>query len=591
MSISFYPLRDLRLSPLNVRKAKPSAIEALAADIAAHGLLQNLIGYEEDGKVRICAGGRRYRALKLLAKGKQIDLGFTVPVDVRPIEEAIELSLAENSQREAMHPADAIVAYRALIEGGLEAESIAARFGVSLDHVRRILKLAALHPKLIAALRKDELSLGAAQALALSDDLERQLAVFRQAGDSAHRIRALLTESKVSVGSALVQFVGLTEYRSAGGTVTTDLFASEDEGYADDVALLQELAMAKLEQMAEDKRSTGWGKVEIGLTQPDNFYSLNRLYPDGQRELTVQEQAELEKTAADIEALEAEGCDPWDERIRTLESRQRQIEQGLRFYSDEQKASATLYLLLSYHGLEELAVGPMRQVKRDSETATKPDYPAALQADLGTIRTLAVREALAGNPALALDVLLDTMLGQLLGDAYSFEQALDIKLECALVEAKPELREQSTITPIEDRFTDLLAAMQVEDRMEVLAGMSLEQKLELLAFCTASQITSSDATGSKGEAIDAIGRRAGVDMARCWQASASFFARLSKPVMFKLLAEHCGEATAENCAKLKKADLAAVCAERLAETDYLPPVLQLGCDKQPASEPELAEAA
>ena len=161
-------------------------------------------------------------------------------------------------------------------------------------------------------------------------------------------------------------------------------------------------------------------------------------------------------------------------------------------------------------------VGPKRSAKRDGGAgAGKPNYPVALQRDLGTIRTLAVREAVADNRALALDILLDTMLGQLLGDAYSFEQALDIKLECSPVEARPELMEQPTITAIEDQIGDQLAAMQVDDRMEVLFGMTLETKLELLAFCTASQLTSSDVSGCKGTAISDIGGRAGVDIGQC----------------------------------------------------------------------------
>lgn len=72
MTIQNIALNKLALSDLNVRKVKPKEIEALAADIQARGVLQNLIGYDEDGKIKICAGGRRYRALKLLQKGKTI---------------------------------------------------------------------------------------------------------------------------------------------------------------------------------------------------------------------------------------------------------------------------------------------------------------------------------------------------------------------------------------------------------------------------------------------------------------------------------------------------------------------------------------
>ncbi|WP_254515960.1 ParB/Srx family N-terminal domain-containing protein [Novosphingobium sp. G106] len=131
MTIQTIQLNKLALSDLNVRKVKPKEIEALAADIQARGVLQNLIGYDEDGKIKICAGGRRYRALKLLQKAKTIPGTFEVPVEIRSKDEALEISLAENAQREDMHPADAIAAYRAIIDSGKDVDDVAASFGVS----------------------------------------------------------------------------------------------------------------------------------------------------------------------------------------------------------------------------------------------------------------------------------------------------------------------------------------------------------------------------------------------------------------------------------------------------------------------------
>ena len=46
MGIITVKLSQLRLSPLNQRRVKPSAVESMADDIAAHGLLQNLVAYE-----------------------------------------------------------------------------------------------------------------------------------------------------------------------------------------------------------------------------------------------------------------------------------------------------------------------------------------------------------------------------------------------------------------------------------------------------------------------------------------------------------------------------------------------------------------
>src|SRR3546814_11377287 len=58
MGITTIKLSQLRLSPLNQRRVKPSAVEAMADDIAAHGLLQYLFAYEAEGLVMLFAGGR-----------------------------------------------------------------------------------------------------------------------------------------------------------------------------------------------------------------------------------------------------------------------------------------------------------------------------------------------------------------------------------------------------------------------------------------------------------------------------------------------------------------------------------------------------
>ena len=88
MAITYPKLSQLRLSPLNQRCVKPSAIESMADDIDAHGLIQNLVAYEEDGLFYVFAGGRRYRGLKELAKRKRIKNSDVFPVEVRAKEEA-----------------------------------------------------------------------------------------------------------------------------------------------------------------------------------------------------------------------------------------------------------------------------------------------------------------------------------------------------------------------------------------------------------------------------------------------------------------------------------------------------------------------
>ena len=137
------PLSQLELSPDNVRKtpADASAFTELKASIAAHGLLENLIaramepGADGPGRYAVIAGGRRLAAMQALAAEGALDEDHPVPCRmIGDIVAAEEVSLAENSVRAAMHPADQVEAFRRLADAGSTAAAIAARFGVSETH-------------------------------------------------------------------------------------------------------------------------------------------------------------------------------------------------------------------------------------------------------------------------------------------------------------------------------------------------------------------------------------------------------------------------------------------------------------------------
>jgi len=182
----FIGVRHLSLSPLNVRKTGgDSGIEQLADLIAAEGILQNLDVYESEegeGKKKtthaVVAGGRRWRALQLLIRQKRIKPDYAVPCLVVGHERAVQISLAENSGREPMHPADEFDAFRQLIDAGQSVEDVAARFGVAPLVVQRRLKLANVCPTFITLYREGEITLEHLMALAVSDDHARQQQVW-----------------------------------------------------------------------------------------------------------------------------------------------------------------------------------------------------------------------------------------------------------------------------------------------------------------------------------------------------------------------------------------------------------------------------
>ena len=269
------PLSQLELSPGNVRKtpADASAFTELKASIAAHGLLENLIarsmGPDADGPGRyaVIAGGRRLAAMQALAAEGALEEDHPVPCRmIEDIMAAEEVSLAENSVRAAMHPADQVDAFRRLADAGSTAAAIAARFGVSERTVEKRLRLGNAAPVLLEAYRAGEIDLDTLMAFAVTTDQARQNAVWETVSQQGYRpgawqIKRLLTEDRVPATSAIARFVGIEAYEAAGGRIDRDLFAEEDERgiWFDDPDLLNKLAMDSLQARRGNWRRAGNG--------------------------------------------------------------------------------------------------------------------------------------------------------------------------------------------------------------------------------------------------------------------------------------------------------------------------------------------
>lgn len=229
-----FPLGRLRRADENVRHTRiDEGCDALADDIQAHGLLQQLIGYEDGGYVEIVGGGRRLKALRIVRDRGHIDDDFQVPVLIRGIEEAIELSLAENLQQRNMSPVDEFFAFAKLMERGDSSPAdLARRFGFSEKVVRQRLRLAQLARPVLDALAEREITIDAALAYASSQDQALQEQVFslnaKRGGRRAHdpdRIRTALRMRGLDTADRIIRFVGADRYEAEGGGYEDDLFA------------------------------------------------------------------------------------------------------------------------------------------------------------------------------------------------------------------------------------------------------------------------------------------------------------------------------------------------------------------------------
>src|SRR5208282_6278504 len=181
------PLDKLDIHEDNVRKTAEdqAAIEELAADIAARGLLQSLSVRpildpegQETGSYGIQAGSRRFRALKLLVKQKKLAKNAPVPCILKTDGYAEADSLAENTQRQALTPLDEFRAFKAMADKGHGEATIAAAFRVSTLVVRQRLRLANASPVILKAYEDDEISLEQLIAYCVTDNHARQEQVF-----------------------------------------------------------------------------------------------------------------------------------------------------------------------------------------------------------------------------------------------------------------------------------------------------------------------------------------------------------------------------------------------------------------------------
>lgn len=157
------PLREIEPDPGQPRKTfNQDSLAELAASIGEHGLLQPIaVRPQPMGGYRIVAGERRWRACRMA--------GLTeVPVVIRDVsdQEAMELALVENLQREDLDPVEEACGIRELMDRcGLTQEQAAQRLGKSRSALANSLRLLGLPPEALELLRSRALTAGHAKAI------------------------------------------------------------------------------------------------------------------------------------------------------------------------------------------------------------------------------------------------------------------------------------------------------------------------------------------------------------------------------------------------------------------------------------------
>jgi ParB family chromosome partitioning protein len=152
-------------------------LQELAHSIKTNGLLQPItVQKHADGKYRIIAGERRWRAAKLAGLTEIAALVRTVDDSQR-----LELALIENIQREDLSPLEIAAAFERLAEEHhMSHEQIAERTGKDRSTVTNFLRLLRLGDVAKNMLKSGRLTMGHARAILNLSDTEQQASVCRE---------------------------------------------------------------------------------------------------------------------------------------------------------------------------------------------------------------------------------------------------------------------------------------------------------------------------------------------------------------------------------------------------------------------------
>ena len=518
-----------------------------------------------------------------------------------------ETSLAENFHRLAMNPADEAQAFAALVAGGATVEDVARRFGLTVRFVEGRLRLATLAPVVFEALASGEITLDIAKAFGATSDQEIQARVFEQLSSvyyapNPDSIRRMVLSGTVRGSDPRARLVGRDVYIAAGGRIERELFDDDDSESWVDVALLESLAAAKMEEQAKAlaaEQGLAWVKPTLDpYASHDLVEGLVRL-PAEPAPLTEAELARLDELDAsyDEHASILEDEDSAEEVVAAAEAAIEAIErecQDIRarppVIAAELKAEAGMVLVLSRDGTPVLQ--PVFYGERQAEPAEADDGIEVVGGGEGSdkrrttlskrlVDELAMQRRdvlalhVASDPGLALDIMVFTLAD---GDTHDWRARAASTLR-APVPAGPIIGFEAKDAPASSGLAEFRSSLDeswrggadATSRFDLYRALPDEARAAWLGYVVARSLEASlNMAGERQLPFqDHLGSLIGIDMAQWWRpTAANYFDRVSKQVILDALTDVGGLELSSRFASVKKGDLA-MSAERVFAGTYI----------------------
>lgn len=493
------------------------------------------------------------------------------------------------------------------------------------------------------------------QAFAITDDRARQEQVYESLSYNREPsiIRRDLTACNVAASDRRAVFVGLEAYAEAGGNIIRDLFTEDRGGFYEDAALLDRLALDKLERVAAQVQEVeGWKWVSAHIDWP-HAHGMRRTYPHPV-ELSEEDAAAYDAAQEELERLSAEWEDAdkdlppeVDARFAELEAEIERIDGKRHVYEVDEIGRGGVFVVLNHNGTARVERGFIRpedeapepeesaadeeggtvidgvRVNADGEVMDDGGYDedgnrgSALEAedeepeddgkplsdslirDLTAHRTLGLRLALGEQPDMALIAVTHAFAAQTFyRDANA--HALEIRpISASLGGHADGIEDTAAAKALEDRHSGWAADMprNVADLWGFIAGLDHVSVMALFAHCASQTVNAVKLPweSSKRHAHETAGKLAtavALDMRAHWTPTVrAYLGRVTKAHILAAVREALGDEAAEQIAGKKKQEMAEAAEQLLVGTGWLPPVLHTERPAWLADEQTEAEAA
>ena len=248
----------IEINPFQPRtQFKEEAIRELASSIQELGVIQPItVRKTAPHSFQLVSGERRFRASTLLGLK-------TIPAYIRSAndQEALEMALVENIQREDLDPIEIALSYQRLIDDiQLTQEQMSVRVGKKRSTIANYLRLLKLDPLIQTGMRDGFISMGHGRAIVNIGSLSDQIDIYKE-----------ILSNKLSVRATEILVKNYHSPKSVKATKQTELPEFIQKG-------VQEIASYFGHKIDIKMEKNGGGKIQIPFHSKEDYDRILKLF-------------------------------------------------------------------------------------------------------------------------------------------------------------------------------------------------------------------------------------------------------------------------------------------------------------------------